>query len=55
MISGIGNSLGLVSAIIFGFLFEKGSISIVKNIKFKIFNNFYFTFKLIKIKVATYN
>lgn len=31
MISGIGNSLGLVSAILFGFLFEKGKISWVKN------------------------
>jgi len=30
MISGIGNSIGLVSAIIFGFLFEKSRISVVK-------------------------
>jgi hypothetical protein len=29
MISGIGNSLGLLSAIIFGFLFQKGKISMV--------------------------
>lgn len=34
MISGIGNSIGLVSAIIFGFLFEKGRISMVKIISF---------------------
>lgn len=31
MISGIGNSIGLVSALIFGFFFEKKKISIVIN------------------------
>lgn len=33
MISGIGNSLGLISALIFGFFCEKRRISIVKKLK----------------------
>jgi len=31
MISGIGNSVGLISALLFGFLLEKKNLSIVNN------------------------